>query len=130
MTTFDDKDWLENFRMRKEMFMYICNQLRPHIGRKDTIMRKSISVEKRVAVMIWHLATNIEYRSISHLFGISRVSVCCIVHGVCEAIAKLVMPKYIKWPVGEHLEHVVHFSNESGVTLNVLVLLMEATFQF
>ena len=108
MRTFDEKDWLENFRMGKDTYMYICNELREHIKKKDTFMRQSISVEKRVAVTIWRLATNVEYRSIGHLFGISRASVCCIVHEVCEQIVELLMPKYIKWPTGEHLTDVIH----------------------
>ena len=41
-------------------------------------------MEKRVAVTIWRLATNVEYRSIGHLFGISRASICCIVQEECK----------------------------------------------
>ena len=37
-----------------------------------------------------------EYRSIGHLFGISRASVCCIL-----------MPRYIKWPEGDRMLEVV-----------------------
>ena len=51
--------------------------------------------------------TNVEYRTIAHLFGISRGSVCCIVHEVCEVLVEVMMPKYMKWPEGEHLNEVV-----------------------
>ena len=36
---FTESDWLENFRMGKDTFTYICNQLRPRIKRKSTVMR-------------------------------------------------------------------------------------------
>ena len=107
MASFNNRDWIENFRMQKCTFMYICNLLRPHIQKKDTIMRCAITVEKRVAVTLWRLATNVEYRTIGHLFGISRASVCCIVREVCENIVRVVMPKYIKWPRGEQLQETI-----------------------
>ena len=71
LNTFTCQDLLENFRMRKDTFMYLCNQLRCALNKSDTRMRRAISVEKRVAVALWRLATNVEYRSIGHLFGIS-----------------------------------------------------------
>ena len=48
--------------------------------------RKSISVETRVAVTLWFLTTPAEYRTNSHLFGIGRSTVCCIVHHTVKAI--------------------------------------------
>ena len=48
---FSESDWVENFKMGKDTFMYVCNQLRPHI-KKNTVVREPISVEKRVAVTI------------------------------------------------------------------------------
>ena len=107
MANFNDRDWIENFRMQKSTFFYICNLLRPHIQKRDTNMRHAITVEKRVAVTLWRLATNVEYRTIGHLFGISRASVCCIVRHVCENIVHVLMPKYIAWPKGELLKETV-----------------------
>ena len=49
-------DWIENFRMRKETFLYICDQLKPAIARQDTQFR-------RVAITIWCLATPSEYQT-------------------------------------------------------------------
>lgn len=72
--------------------------------KRDTNMRHAITVEKRVAVTLWRLATNVEYRTIGHLFGISRALVCCIVRHVCENIVHVLMPKYIAWPKGELLK--------------------------
>lgn len=33
---FKGSDWLENFRMSKETFDYLCNKLRDYIGKKST----------------------------------------------------------------------------------------------
>ena len=70
-------------------------------------MRRSVSVQRRVAVCLWCLATPIEYGIIAHLFGIGRSTVCDIVHETCRAIVKVLMKEYIKFPSGDDLDHVV-----------------------
>ena len=90
MRTFTHQDWLQNFRMCKETFLYICNRLSPELERSDTIMRRPLSVQRRVAVCLWCLATPVEYRTIAHLFGIGRSTVFEIVHETCRVIVKCV----------------------------------------
>ena len=58
-------------------------------------MKKAIKVEKRVAITLWYLATCSESRTIGHLFGISRSTVCLIVHDTCRAIVTVMQKKYI-----------------------------------
>ena len=70
-------------------------------------MRRAITVEKRVAVTLWRLATNCECRTIAHLFEISRSSVCLIVQEVCQLIVDVLLPKYIKKPEGNQLRDIV-----------------------
>ena len=53
----DDKLWLENFRMSRQSFSLLCNELRGVLQKHDTRFRKAITVEKRLAVCLWHLAT-------------------------------------------------------------------------
>ena len=52
MEEFTESDWLENFRMGRDTFIYVCNQLRPYIKKKRTIMREPISVEKRHGILL------------------------------------------------------------------------------
>ena len=72
---FTSQDWLTNFRMSQATFNYICTELRNKIERNDTVMRNSIPVQVRVAITLWFLATNADYPTIGHLFGISKASV-------------------------------------------------------
>ena len=58
------------FRMLQGTFQYICIELKPIIEKKDSAMRQAIPLEQ---------ATNSEYHTIAHLFGVSRLSVCVIV---------------------------------------------------
>ena len=76
--TFTPYDWLENFR-----------------------------VEQRVALTLWFLSTNADYRTIGHLFGVSKSTVCLVTKDVCTAIVRVLLPKYIKIPSGDSLKDVV-----------------------
>ena len=46
-------------------------------------------MEARVAITIWKLATNAEYRTIAALFGLGRSTVGEIVLDTCEPHAKV-----------------------------------------
>ena len=105
--TFTSYDWLENFRMSHATFMYLCNELRSTIEKDDTRMRKAIPTEQRVALTLWFLATNADYRTIGHLFGVSKSTVCIVTKEVCAAIVRVLLSKYIKLPTGEGLKEVV-----------------------
>ena len=113
--TFTSQDSIENFRMSQSTFDYLCNELRSAIERSDTVMRNAISTERRVAITFWFLATGADYRTIGHLFGVSKSTVCVITKDVCAAIVRILLPKYIAIPMGEALKDVVEgFKNKWG----------------
>ena len=114
--TFTERDWIENFRVSKETFHRLCDKLRPHIKRKNTHLRKSTCVEHRVAITVWCLATCSEYRTIGHLFGVARCTVCVIVHDTCKAIVNVLLKEYIQFPRGDKLREVVAgFRTKTGM---------------
>ena len=64
-------------------------------------------MQHRVAITLWVLATTSEYRTIAQLFGVARSTVCCIVKETCAAIVKVLLPKYVLFPVGDKLKETV-----------------------
>ena len=113
--TFTSEAWMQNFRMSQDTFSYVCEQLKATIQKEDTIMRKAICVKKRVAITLWFLATGTDYRTIGHLFGVSKATVCLVVKEVCSAIVYLMLPQYIKLPKGTALKSVVDgFMSDHG----------------
>ena len=76
-STFTPRDWLENFRMCRETFLYLCDKLRSSIAKMDTTMRNAVPVEQRVALTLWFLSTGTDYRTIGHLFGVIQVNCMC-----------------------------------------------------
>ena len=79
-------------------------------------MHQEVSVEKRVAIALWFLATPAEYRTIAHLFGVARSTVCEIVHKTCQAIVTVLLRKYIKFLSVEQVNSAVDgFKTKWGV---------------
>ena len=117
LKTFTTQDWLQNFRMSRNTFVYLCAQLSPALCRSNTVMRKAISVEQRVAITLWCLATPAEYRTVAHLFGVARSTVCKTVHETCQAIVTVLREKYIRFPSSDSLDAVVDgFQMKKGGT--------------
>ena len=100
-------EWIENFRVSQNMFLYLCDQLNSTIQRQNTQICASISFEHRVTITLWCLATCAEYRTIGHLFGVARCTVCVIVHDTCAAIVNVLQSQYIQFPVGDKLTAVI-----------------------
>ena len=109
---FEEDDWTSNFRMSQRTFDFLCQELEPYLAREDTRFRQAINVRKRVAVALWRLATNADYRTIGHLFGISKGSVCVIVDEFCRIMSEIMLPSYIKIPTGEDLDKVIETFNQ------------------
>ena len=72
-----------------------------------TPFRLPVSVEQSVAVTVWKLATNVEYRTLAALFGLGRSTVCTIVVQTCRVIATHLLPQYVQIPQGEKLKEIV-----------------------
>lgn len=74
MVGFDEVQWLSNFRMPKELFLEICDQVRDDLSPKTTQLqpRKPISDEMQVGIAIYKLASCAEMRVIGNNFGVPK----------------------------------------------------------
>ena len=52
--SFNDQQWIENFRMRKETFTYICNRLNVSLAKKENSVNTPLEVDHRVHVPHLH----------------------------------------------------------------------------
>lgn len=103
----EDSLWLENFRMSRGTFDFVCHKISANLLRQDTSFRKAISVEKRISICLWHLATGEDFRSLAWRFGVGKSTACEIVNEVCKAIVDMLLSQVIKWPTGEVLHTVL-----------------------
>ena len=93
------EEWKENFRMSRNSFHQLCDELRTYIERQETVMRPSTSVEKQVAMTLYYLSDEGRMRKTANSFGISRSTVSVIVRRVTSAITQYLGPKYISLPL-------------------------------
>jgi hypothetical protein len=93
-----EEEWRENFRLSKVNFFKLCNELEPYLRKKSTNMRKTISVEKQVAVTLYYLADEGRYRKVANAFGLGKSTVSGIVRRTCGVISAVLGPKYITLP--------------------------------
>lgn len=110
--------------------MQLYDILRPHLDRHITRFRRPLSVEQQVAICIWRLATNLEFRSISHLFGIGLSTVCMVTKHVTSVIvshcSKCISKHLLKMNSRSSFKVFVTI----GVSHNVVGLLMVPTLVF
>ena len=76
--------WKDNLRMSQDTFYIICNELWTYLQKETTNMRYPVTVEERVAVTLWKLATYIEYSTLASLFGLGRSTVGKIILETCN----------------------------------------------
>ncbi|CAH3172911.1 unnamed protein product, partial [Porites evermanni] len=55
--------WKEHFRVTRETFEYLCDLVRVDLQKQHTRFRSLVSVEERVGLALWRLATGNSYRS-------------------------------------------------------------------
>lgn len=115
---FTNKEWLETFRMSKITFKRLCEKLKYDLTPKCSHVRKPISLEKRVAMSLYKLASGAEYRIVSELFGVARSTVCRFVRMFCEVLTNKHLDREITMPTKrEALEIVQGFESLSNLPL-------------
>jgi len=113
LQTFDDEQWLANFRMSKGTFDLLCEKLKNCLTPSDKTVRSVIDVQKQVAIAFYWLASSAEYRTIGNLFGVGKSTVCICIHKVCNAIVNNLLEQYVNFPEGEELKRVIKGYQES-----------------
>lgn len=106
--------WNENFRMTRETFNEIVQFVGPDLEKQNTVMRDAISVERRLAIALWRLASGDTYRSTGLQFGIGRSTAFKITHEVCLLLTRLTS-RFIKFPDDEEAcaQNISSFENRS-----------------
>ncbi|KAL8107322.1 hypothetical protein AgCh_023937 [Apium graveolens] len=95
---FPEEEFKKAFRMGKDTFEMICNELTSAVAKENTMLRDAVPVRQRVAVCIWRLATGEPLRLVSKRFGLGISTCHKLVLEVCLAIRTVLMPKYLQWP--------------------------------
>ncbi|XP_075773070.1 uncharacterized protein LOC142825181 [Pelodiscus sinensis] len=90
-----DQQWTQNFRMRRDTFLELCEWLAPALRRRDTRMRPAIPLQKRVTIALWKLSTPDSYRSVGNQFGVGRSTVGAVLMQVVKAINRVLLRRVV-----------------------------------
>lgn len=91
---YSDEQFRKNFRVSRATFNMLRQSL-CSLAKEDTNMRKSISLDKRIAVALYAIGSSSEYRTIGNLFGIGRTTVGELVNDFCEAVWYTFQPQFL-----------------------------------
>ncbi|TMW83504.1 hypothetical protein EJD97_001518 [Solanum chilense] len=114
---FPEEEFKKAFRMGKDTFELICNELSSVVAKENTMLRDAVPVKQRVAVCIWRLATGEPLRLVSKRFGLGISTCHKLVLEVCTAIRTVLMPKYLQWPDEKKMRDIKdEYEDMSGIT--------------
>ncbi|XP_042299469.1 protein ANTAGONIST OF LIKE HETEROCHROMATIN PROTEIN 1-like [Sceloporus undulatus] len=71
-TVWSDEMWKRTFRMPRAIFNMLVKELRPHLTRRDTRLRKAVPVEKQIAMAVMYLAHKGSYATVATFFGVGK----------------------------------------------------------
>ena len=77
--------------------MDLADQLRPHIEKQDTVMRKALRVEQKLAIALYKLAHGASYQQLGQPLGVSPSISQVICQEVYLMICRYLQPEYIKF---------------------------------
>ncbi|XP_074839438.1 patatin-like phospholipase domain-containing protein 4 isoform X3 [Carettochelys insculpta] len=96
MGEWNDDQWLWNFRMSWQTFIELCQWLTPVLRHHDTRMQCALTIEKRVAIAVWKLATPDSYRSVGQQFGVGKATVGAVLMEVVRALNALLLKRVVR----------------------------------
>ncbi|CAC5368938.1 unnamed protein product [Mytilus coruscus] len=114
---FTDEEWIQNFRINKETFDFLKENLHDTLVKCDTPFRKALTVDLKIASTLWKLASNCEYRTVAHLFGIARSTPCSVFHDVVTNIKR----NYVKLKNNYGLKNCMKIELNQMVTSYILI---------
>ena len=101
-TEFDVQQWYENFRVTRDTFELILNEIGREITRRNTPMRKAIRAWRRLAIVLYHLSSTAEYH-IPHLYHLCVARTTCLYRRhFCDNYACVMVKKGPGRSVGRH----------------------------
>ncbi len=94
--------WKKNFRMSKESFTELVNELRPHITPNPNFPNdRAVVPEKKEAITLYYLKDKGSISMTTNTFGVAINTAGKIIFDVCYAISRTLGPKLVHLPANK-----------------------------
>lgn len=111
-----DQDWLNAFRISKDMYQYLLCELRPFMCLDEDDDDDLPPFEHQVAIALWKLGRAADDNTLNRAFGVTADAVALIVREFCGAVVKVLMPRLVQVPYDEDLDDIIdQFKDETGI---------------
>ena len=97
LSEYDDRRWIQMFRMTKHAVFALADLLAPHVYKKDTKYRLAIPVLVRVACSLFKLTHGASLFICSEIFAVGKSTVSSMLRDVVHAI-NVALRHELSWP--------------------------------
>lgn len=112
--TYNEINFIKHFGTGRETFQCLVDELYLDLVRENTTMRRSIPVDKRIAVALTLLRSSGDFLSVAKLFGIGKSTVHLILREFSSAVCKTLYDKIVTLPATEvEREEIVNAINNT-----------------
>lgn len=95
----DDQRFKRNFRVKRETFELILNEIRVEIFKEPTRFKpEPTSPDCQLAITLYRLAHGCTFTVLEDLFGESLENCCVIFNKVCRVLVRRMYDQYVKLP--------------------------------
>ena len=106
------EEWMKNFRMPREQFEALADELSPHISPDPSSPGMGLSVEKKLGITLYLLKDTGSITLTANAFGVSAPTVSKTIRSVCNAINTNLGPRYLKLPRDNELYETINLFQE------------------
>ena len=96
-----EEEWRENFRMSRETFQVLWEEINLYIFKNDTRFRNAVPVDKQIGATLYYLSDEGHVRKVANALGIGKSTVSVITRRVTKAISVHLAPKHKQIPSTE-----------------------------
>ncbi|XP_063072582.1 uncharacterized protein LOC134463311 [Engraulis encrasicolus] len=104
---YTDRQFMTDFRVSKNLFREICVLVEPRMRPDPASRRAAVSLEKRVGIALFKLASCCEYRVVAGKFGVSVTTVHRCVYSFCRVLCSM-LHRFIKLPSAEEAQQIAY----------------------
>ena len=103
----EDKQYLQHFRVSKDTFWYLCQTYGKHFKKQTTHLRRPLLPSKRLAIVLHWLAQANSYSELAAMYTVGKSTVVAIAHEGIAILREKLVPEAILFPTGQELDQVM-----------------------